>query len=152
VLQANIVQKLQSRLNLQQYALSDLRLHRTQAQIGKKLVALLDGHGADIGDALAVDKNVARLLPQTRALGFRTYRISPISAQKYPHVQLVFFCFQIIEELTDRVHYKGPFISRQVAKRHVHANAAALRRFLKIVKVSTIAWLRPGLDGAIIQS
>src|SRR5262245_39787575 len=117
--------------------------------MGKKLRALLDGHPAHLRDVLSINEDVARFTPQPRAVAFRADRVSAIAAQEYANVQLVFFRFEIVEKLTDRVQRESAFVGVEVAEWDIQTNAAALGGFPEVVEVSSISRLGPGIDRAL---
>ena len=63
VLQADIIEKPKARLDLHQYAFGNLGLCLAQLKVREKIVAPLEGHTANIGYVLTVNKNVSRFLP-----------------------------------------------------------------------------------------
>ena len=117
----------------------------------KELMTIADRHPADVRDVFAVDENVTRFLTQTGSLAFRTNGVTTIPAQEDPHMQLVFFRFQVVEEFSNRVHDERAFVGRQFAERHIHVNAAAARSLFEVGEVCAIARLCPRLNGALMQ-
>src|SRR2546426_1043480 len=73
----------------------------------EKFVAFLDGHAADMRNVLVVDKNVARLFPQPRAIAFRTNRVSAIPAQEDANVQLVYLRFGVFISNSALLAFEG---------------------------------------------
>src|SRR5262249_37456466 len=92
-----------------------------------------------------------RFLAEPGTAALRTNRVAAITAEEDANMQLVFFCFQIFEELTDCIHNERALVRREIAERNIHSNAARSGGFLQIVEVSSITRLGPRFDRSLVQ-
>ena len=66
-------------------------------------------------------------------------------------MQLVFFRFEIFEELPNGIHHERALVRGEEAERCVEGNTARSSRFFEIVEVNAVPRFRPRFDGALVQ-
>src|SRR4029079_15850912 len=99
-----------------------------------------------------IDENVTRFLPQSRSCAFWTRRIAAISAEEHAHVQLVFFCFQVVEEVAHAIEDEGAFVLRELPVGHIQSHVFATSGFLEVRKVRAIARLGPRFYRSLVYA
>ena len=103
IVQSDVAQKLQPLLNLLQHLVADGRFLLGQLQRLEKLLRLADRVGRHLIDRAAADLDVARLAPQACAAAVGTGQITPIPAEEYANVHLVFLALEPAEESANAV-------------------------------------------------
>ncbi len=118
-----------------------------------------DGQRADFGDGPARDAHGACFRAQARAIAIRAGGVAAIAAEKYAHVQLVFFALEPGEETVHAGKARAVSPSMMAlrcsavscAERHVERNAARAREAFQFLPQRAVARLGPGLDHAFID-
>src|SRR5262245_60972103 len=114
-------------------------------------MALLDCHPAHIGDVSAGDKDVARFDTKSASPAIRTRRVSSIAAQKDANVELVFLCFEIVEEVAYPVQYKVELLAGQFADRSIERDSLSTGRLLELIEIDAVSRFGPRFDSALVQ-
>ena len=111
ILQPYFIQEPQALADLQQQPVGNACFLVRQSKRFKELRRGFDRHAADIADILAVDLHLPRLDAQAGSMAGGTHGISPIAAQEYADMKLVFLPLQIVKETAHS--RKTPFAFNQ---------------------------------------
>src|SRR5262249_3152035 len=159
VVEANFIQKLQTRANLFQDFIGNSLLPPGELQTGKENASFLDREFANFRDGLACNANSARLGPKTSTAAIRTYGVSPVTTQENTNVEFVFLAFEPCKKALHAIEIvfgvafedKAALLVRKLAPGNVCRNAPAARPFFQFRDKRAIAGLGPGLDSAFIE-
>jgi hypothetical protein len=101
VIESHVAEETKPLPDLPQDLVGDRGLFLRQRQVGEERVGVVNGETAHRINGSAADLHVACFAAKTRAAAFRARQISPIAAEKNPHVHFVFLPLEPSEETLD---------------------------------------------------
>ena len=158
VVEADVAQEAEPALNLVQHLVGDRRFLLGELQLLEELLGFAHGARRRLVDRHAADMHIARFAPQARAAAIRARQVAAIAAEEHADVDLVFLALEPAEEpahalevVAVAVHHERDFFRRQVAPRHVEAEALGLGGALQLGEMRAVVRLGPRLDRALVD-
>ena len=129
-----------------------------QLDLIKECRCVFHRHCADFANVLARNSHLPCFHPQPVSIALRTPRVSTIAAQKDPHVQLVFFPLQVLEEATHARELRFPIkdspllLGFEIGPCDIQRNVGLPRETLHLRGKRSIFGFGPRLDCAFVQT